>query len=870
MNWTKVVGPGLPHYVNGKLDPTVGRSSAYSFRFDLNGGSLIYRYDPASQGGGGKIPVKAGALYRVEGYVKTTALENARARISAYFVDRDLHPLVKTVHHSALVPSKEETPDETGWTKLTVMAHCDDPKAAYLVVELGLLQPTLYAPSNLGARTLFNQDVTGSAWFTDVSVSHVPEVAVSSESVGSVFPRGTPVVLTLKITDREASDLTLRLEVRDAEGNLVHQRTGPLDAVSDESGLEHRMSIPVPALPAGWYLARITLTSHGREVAMEDRAFVQLPDAGQIVAPDARFGAIATGLSPRQWRILPTLLPLLGTGRVKIAIWGENADIQTQDAEEFDRLLERLQEAGVLPTACITALPPELAATVGSDSLARLPRVDEKVWKPRLNFLIARHANHLDRWQLGTDGQDNFVTDPAYRRAYDEIFDVFKGLVHSPDVAIPWPATFETDRKLPSTVAISLPATVLPEQVPLYISDTKERGGKRLSLTLLPLDARYGQRAQIRDFAQRIVTSLAGQAERIDINLPFTPDGQPDQLFLPIRTLHQSLTGTIFRGKLNVADNVEAYLFERNGHGVLALWDKGPRMMSDDSAQTPSVRLNLGGKPRLVDMYGNVSPLRQATAMAAVPVTTGGVAGATPNANTPASGGPDVPAIEPGSVLVPLGDLPVLVDEVDPALALFRVSVKIDNPLLESSFAPHTRKITFTNTFPDFLSGTVSLKAPKGWTISPPSLNFNLNPGESFTADVNLEIPYNTLAGAKPIQLRFDIPNINPNRFTVPIELRLGLNEVGLQTLALRDGNDVMVQVLITNYGQRTINYSAFALLPGAPRQERLVTGLGPGRTTVKRFRFPYPEKAMAGSRIRVGLREMEGTRILNDEVAVP
>ena len=31
----------MPHYVNGRLDTERHRGGSYSFRFDLNGGSLI-------------------------------------------------------------------------------------------------------------------------------------------------------------------------------------------------------------------------------------------------------------------------------------------------------------------------------------------------------------------------------------------------------------------------------------------------------------------------------------------------------------------------------------------------------------------------------------------------------------------------------------------------------------------------------------------------------------------------------------------------------------------------------------------------------------------------------------------------------------
>ncbi len=87
--------------------------------------------------------------------------------------------------------------------------------------------------------------------------------------------------------------------------------------------------------------------------------------------------------------------------------------------------------------------------------------------------------------------------------------------------------------------------------------------------------------------------------------------------------------------------------------------------------------------------------------------------------------------------------------------------------------------------------------------------------------------------------------------------------------MALRDGDDVIVQQMITNYGDKPIDYSAFAIFPGQARQERLVTNLGAGRTTIKRSRFAEVPAGKDEMRVRSGVKEFVGTRILNDEVAI-
>jgi hypothetical protein len=180
---------------------------------------------------------------------------------------------------------------------------------------------------------------------------------------------------------------------------------------------------------------------------------------------------------------------------------------------------------------------------------------------------------------------------------------------------------------------------------------------------------------------------------------------------------------------------------------------------------------------------------------------------------------------------------------------------------------PHQRRFRFTNPYKQAVGGTVRLKAPAGWTLNPPTFTFTLNPGETFDRELTIEFPYNSFAGAKTINAEFVLQG-DTNGFSVPIALNLGLSDVGMQTLALRDGDDVIVQQMISNYGDKPIDYNAFAIFPGQARQERLVTNLGAGRTTVKRYRF-NAMKVEPGTRVRVGVKEMEGSRILNEEVEV-
>src|SRR5438552_149321 len=131
MHWIKGEGAGLPHYVNGHFSTDRAHSGKYSFRFDLNGGSLIYRQPP------GLIPVQVGANYRVEAFAQTTPLPHARARITAYFTDVDGHTIANSMRHSNPFASAAAQDD---WHRLSTELTADAP-AAFLVIELELLQP---------------------------------------------------------------------------------------------------------------------------------------------------------------------------------------------------------------------------------------------------------------------------------------------------------------------------------------------------------------------------------------------------------------------------------------------------------------------------------------------------------------------------------------------------------------------------------------------------------------------------------------------------------------------------------------------------------------------------------------------------------
>ena len=101
------------------------------------------------------------------------------------------------------------------------------------------------------------------------------------------------------------------------------------------------------------------------------------------------------------------------------------------------------------------------------------------------------------------------------------------------------------------------------------------------------------------------------------------------------------------------------------------------------------------------------------------------------------------------------------------------------------------------------------------------------------------------------------------------------LRDVDFDATVVRELNPVtgeiqtVVTQLIRNSSTKTLALYAFAHVPGAPRQERIVAELKPGQVVVRRFRFAVGDAAGHDPpRVRVGLRQTSGPAMLNKLVA--
>ena len=835
--------PGFPKFNLASFDDGEAAEGLWSIKLPTHGGSTSLKL------AGGVVPSMPDGDVLVTAMVRTEGLVHARARIVAQFLDDKLRPL----------PDRRFTSDSiiTGgvWRPVS-FEMIGAPEAAWVTLELQVLQPDKLDPeAGKDPHTVYLEDVNGAAWFDELRLYQIPRVRLRTQSSFNVVEGPARPQIELRVQDLTGEELHAELSVWGIDGRLEDR----VERIVYADGRAFDWS---PELEGyGWYRATARIHNDRGIVGQTvcDLAWLA-PGMGSDAPGRRRFGVVAPDRANEELGMLPEIVRALGTGSLWMEVWGR-MDRQTAGtrldgawSDPWDglaRIVERLLEQGQEITFVLDRAPLELAsrARVDADNPLRLMGTEGSGWMESLGPLITRFGERVRRWQVGAVGSDRAFFEPGVGKIAKQIHEALFRLIPRPIVVLAWEIAQSPRAVVGSVEALTMwvPYTVPHNSIAAYSATWPANMDMSVALELAPLEA-YGVEGRIRELAKRGVESWAASGVDVAaIEMPWVWRSEreggptPTSAFVVWRTLAEELAGRRYVGDLPLGDGLRVLIAERfdraaesGSSGMLIAWNES----APEGAGV--IHAHLGqGAVRVCDVFGNEQVVESSD----------------------------------GKHTIALGRTPVFIEGVDGRLLRFRARMRLEPGFIETRAQRHDAEVVLENPWPTPIEGVMRIGDMDGWEVTPRVLRFSIAPGEEVRLPVSLTFGLNEAAGDREIMTEVALQA--DRRYPVldmPLGVELGLSSVELSASyqytvgAGRGGiaRDLVVTLVVTNTGTGEASYEAFAIAPGFAAREAPVTRLGVGESTVRRFIFDDGVESLRGKRVRVGLREVEGTGRLN------
>lgn len=823
--------PGFPDFNRAGFDFDTRRSGTASVRLPTQGGSTSLRLRP------GEMPIFPDADYLVTAAVQTDALRSARAFLVARLLDQRLVPIPGAESRSGPVLSPGV------WTNVSVTLPGRFPQAAWLQIDLELLQPAQFQPQPQGPlaqHTIVREDVRGAAWFDDVAIMQIPRARLWSSDPDNIIrarsteAAGAAVGPTLFFSARDlaAEPLTADLVVFDVQGRPVDRLRSPITP-------DGRPLSWTPRLPLfGWYTARLTVRAGEEAVSSDaiDFAFLAPPPAASAtaaaLADRARLGIIAEDLPEPLLARMPALTDQIGTGFLVLPLFDPALPAADQPAAALRRapLYTALMERSQVITLSLPRVPDALARTLAldpSDAVGMAAR-SQSAWAPYLQPTIDTFGQRLTRYQLGGVGDPHVLRrDPAPPLAALE--SVLERLVPDPHLSLTWWADHDPPtiarpagptasgstppRPLIDGVTLLLPASfpdsALPEIIDRWTRTAMEPGLPPPQLTLVPelLDPdRFGAFARLSEMARRTISFWAAAGAlgddpaspipppRLALKSPWrlvvdpdspTPETaqriDPGPALAAMHTLVDRLAGRRVVGTLAAPDGVRAL--------ILAARPAGASGTAAALERGAIVAWNVSAPEDRARV--EFAPAGSSATLVDIFGNTRPILPAPPAGGSPADRAALVPILS-----APVSATPTFIEDVDPYLALFVSGFRIEPAFLRAVASEHEQRLILTNPWPVRLAGKLQIRgdassasgasggapSPDDWNVSPQGvIDFSIPPGQTIEIPITVTLSARQLAGRRDIAV---IARVQADRAYPPIRLTAPV-EIGLPELDL-------------------------------------------------------------------------------------
>ncbi len=819
-----------PAFCDVRMDNKAAHSGEYAMLLELRGGNVGAFVEV------GAVPAVPGSDYQVAAMLRTDRLQNAGAYFSAYFIDA----------HGRRIADSQKTvgPIKTTgkWRQVAVALSGDIREAAWIGIEVQVLQPTASSDHPLGHEQVVLPDIRGEVWFDDVAIWQLPHVRVATQNQVNIIRAPDRPEVSISVRDLSGQRLM-------AEAILYDQAMRPLLTDRRRVGAGSPGNWKwTPKLPGyGWYrvdlLARETEgPAAGRVIARASGALLYLPPEKVMSPADrTRFVLAAEAASDTELALIEPLLAQTDLHATLLSAFNPHTTLSDlpQRQAAIDEAVERVLVGGRQVTLSLEPVPVELTQAVGLDMADAMTVAQHKPdpWLSYFTPVVMRHGQRIRRWQVGSARRPDAYFNDDLADAANRFRTMLIRLAPEPICVLPWSLDQAPRAGLGTNFQYTLevPVGITPEQLAGYLEPWQSLGVHHGLEFAVPsaTDVPLPQRST--DLALRMLHAWEQEPDSIALRRPWTSAGSrrqalvPDPLLGVFTNLAHRLAGRRVVGRMPTLPGVECMILDGPAGGMLAIWNRS-------AAPDATLEMYLGPTPVAIDLSGNRMPL----------------------------------AATDGSHRLPLTRAPIFIEGIDAQLALFRAAFRLDPPFIESRQGPHERTITLANPFKQTISGKLTITGPDRWQNSPGTHFFSIASGRTVKLPFTLAFPISEVAGDKQLTARVEFRAEQAYVIDLATPIELGLPGIDFQaTLALVDGKtpgtrDALVTAVITNEGDQEVSLHVFAALAGHPRLERPIPSLEPGESAVRSFRFNDAHEALTQYPVRTGVRENNGPAILN------
>lgn len=853
--------PGFPQHNRAAYDLAVAYSGRVSIKLPTAGGSTALRL------GARVLPVFAAPDYAVTAMVRTEGLTHARAVLWAQLLDGTGQPVAASARQSEPLQSPGD------WSPIGLTIPGGFAAAAFIQVELQLLQPEQLGTVASSKHAVPQQDLSGAAWFDDLRIVQLPRVDLHTQSPTGVFAGDLPAtgpLLSAIVSDLSGEELHAAITLADIDGGVIGREERALPA----GGGAINWSPPLPRW--GWYRATLELRSAAAAVGSTTCDLLWLPESPPRFSRTSsdqtprRLGLQTEGMLDWEPALVAGVVRAVGAGSVAIPLpaIGDSSTLTARGLAGVRHLVDDLLSDRREVSLALTRLDPALARDQRLDpaDVTGLLARREAVWLPSLRGVLDQYGQRVQRWQITLPRGAGELPPGSLAAPLENFRETLQRFVPGPIVRLAWRADWSpppAGRGAAPALDVLVPGSFPPAALRALTGQWMTGpGAQGLSLQVEPPDAFFGPRAAVTDTFQRVIEIWAAippdqPAPRLMLPRPWRRVGNvnagrldPDPRLALWRTLADHLARRRVVGTLPTPPGVVAHVLadeappgERSG--AIVLWNAA----ADPARARVSAYLGEGPITR-IDAFGNRTPVKPADASGLYQLET-----------------------EP---------TPAFIEGIDPELVLFWPGLKIEPQFVPAIAAEHRRELVLVNPWPERVTGEVQLVPPPGragrnsWRFTPVSpMAFSLGPGQTQRLPFAFSFGAAQESGAVAIHavVRLNAArSYGPLKVTLPITI--GLPDLDLSPSAVlapnADGPDVVVLASVSNTGDqpRTLQISVQA--PGRPVLQQPVSNLAPKESVVRRFVLPGAAASLSGQAIRVSLLDIDGTERLNKTITVP